>query len=72
MITFLHGTTVGQPLFLCEDVRRHIHWLSQVRMCKRCNCVVSTGGSLDRVRICYTGDGITCFTCWHRMRWPRV
>lgn len=73
MIAFMHATTAGQPVWLCEDVRRHIHALSLVRRCTRCDRlleVVRCDGR-KRIRACYVPHGVTCFECCHRLRWPR-
>tara|TARA_Y100000748_G_C15396356_1_gene449604 strand:- start:465 stop:713 length:249 start_codon:yes stop_codon:yes gene_type:complete len=71
MITFLHATTAGDPVWICEDVRRHILALSRMQHCTRCAAVVSTGRRTDRVRLCVTAEGTLCFRCAHRVRWPK-
>lgn len=71
MLTFLHAATAGEPLWICEDLRRHIYALSKERRCQRCRRVVSTGRSTDRVHMCVTQGGTFCFTCWHAVRWPK-
>lgn len=70
MIVFLHATAAGKPVWLCEDLRRHIHSFANVKHCQRCHCVVSSGRPNDRVHMCITRSGIFCFTCWHRVRHP--
>ena len=72
MLAFFHATAAGRPVYLCEDLRREIHRCSKMRLCQRCGGVVSTGSGRDRVRMCYTPQhGLICFTCHHRVRWPR-
>lgn len=70
MIAFMHAVTAGSPVYLCEDLRRHIVDVSEQRHCRRCRCVVSKGKGRDRVHMCFTRDGLLCFTCWHKLRWP--
>ena len=70
MLTFVHAITAGEPVWLCEDLRRHIVAMHKARFCKRCRAMVSSGR--DRVRMCYTHEGLLCFTCHHRLRWPRA
>ena len=72
MLTFLHAATAGHPVWLCEDVRRHIHAASKHVRCRRCGVVVSSGKRTDRIAMCTTPDGVLCFTCCHRRRWPKV
>ena len=73
MQTFLHGVTVGQPLWLCEDVRRCIHAFEDCASCRLCGRIVEhKRGPTRRVQLCFTRDGLLCFTCWHRLRWPRA
>ena len=71
MLTLLHAVTAGEPVYLCEDVRRHIVDLSRQQHCRRCRCVVSRGKGRDRVHMCFTRDGLLCFSCYHAARWPR-
>lgn len=76
MLTFLCSTTQGQPVWLCEDVRRHIHALSLVRRCTRCDKTLSSTKRADgreRLELCFAPGvpGATCLVCWHRTRWPR-
>ena len=68
MLVFLDAVAAGQPVWLCEDLRRHIHALSKVTCCRSCGVVVSTGSG--RIRMCFVRDGVLCFSCWHRLRWP--
>ena len=76
MLTFLCSTTAGHPVWLCEDVRRHIHTLSLVRRCTRCDKALSSQRSdgRERLELCFAPgvvQGATCLVCWHRLRWPR-
>ena len=70
MQAFLHATTAGEPLWICEDVRRLIYEASLRTDCQRCGRVVSTGRRRDRVHMCFLQDRLVCFTCWHRLRCP--
>ena len=51
-----------------EDARRHIYSYVQTGTCQRCGAVIEIRG---RVLACYVRGERLCFTCYHRVRWPR-
>ena len=52
MIPFPPAPTAVDPMWICEDVRRHILALSRMQHCTRCSAVVSTGRRTDTRGLC--------------------
>lgn len=65
----LTSTLAPPPFYLCEDLRRHIHFLSSRVVCQRCGALVVTR---RRVNVCFLRSERLCFVCYQRARWPRM